>query len=717
MNVQIKEYLFLILLLIHFSAAGQDFNEYKDPSVVGINKVGPHADIFTFHPNENVKEESKNYKSLNGKWAFNWVSDPNDRPEEFYKNEYSVEGWDEIKVPANIEMEGYGIPIYLNHPYEFTKNPNPPEIPEDWNPVGSYVKYIVLDESWVNDEERVVMHFGAVKSAIYLWVNGKYIGYSQGSKTPAEWDITSYLANGKNRFAFQVFRFSDGNYLECQDFWRLSGVERDVFLFKTPRVFVSDWKAESTLANNYQDGKFALDLKVKNTSDKKFSGTIKINLKNDKGQSVLSKKNKIQLNTSEAKVITSSNIINNVKPWSAEIPTLYSLEITLNDRVIKKRIGFRSVEIKNAQLLINGKSILVKGANRHEHDPVTGHYVSRQLMEKDVKLMKSLNINSVRTSHYPNDPYWYELCDRYGLYVVDEANIESHALGAAKQRSYDASRHIADNPEWELAHLDRIQRMYERDKNHPSVIMWSMGNECGDGINFIKGYEWLKSKDARPVVFEQAHLKAHTDIYTPMYASISELKNYAKHNYHQRPLIQCEYAHAMGNSIGNLQDYWDVIEEYPKLQGGFIWDWVDQGIEKFTEEGARYFGYGGDFEPDSVRNDNNFCVNGIVNPDRILNPHAFEVRYVYQNFKAQLLNKQPLEVLIKNEFAFKSYQGMKLQWEILANGELKANGAMGLSTKPGASEVIRIPFDYSSGMYAAEELLNLSLVSTQENYS
>lgn len=702
---------------LSFFVSAQNFTEHKDHKTVGVNKVIPHADNFHFSKGETLREKSENYLGLNGQWKFNWVSDPADRPQEFFKESYSVSDWDQIAVPANIEMEGYGIPIYLNHPYEFTRKPNPPEIPERWNPVGSYVKDMQLDDDWVSDDERVVIHFGAVKSAIYLWINGMYVGYSQGSKTPAEWDVSPYLQKGSNRIAFQVFRFSDGNYLECQDFWRLSGVERDVYLYKTPKCYVADWKSEATLTDNYQDGLLNLQLTMVNASSNKEKENISVILEDAEGHKVYNETKILSIKKSATRKISFRHQIPMVKQWSAELPYLYTLKISYLGKVIKKNIGFRSVEIKNAQLLVNGKAILVKGSNRHEHDAKTGHSISKELMEKDIKLMKSLNINAVRTAHYPNDPYWYELCDSYGLYVVDEANIESHALGAAKQKEYDVSKHIADNPEWELAHIDRIERMYERDKNHPSVIIWSMGNECGDGRNFVKAYDWLKSKDSRPVQFEQAFLKSHTDIYAPMYDFIYEMENYAIHEQNNRPLIQCEYAHAMGNSIGNLQEYWDIIEKYPVLQGGFIWDWADQGLEKFTDQGERYFGYGGDFEPDSMKNDNNFCLNGIVNPDRIPNPHAYEVQYVYQNFKAELLSQQPLQVLITNEFSFRSYEGMVLKWEILENGKTKEGGEISLKTTAGSQEVVGIPKGNLTFDNDKEYLLNLKLVSKEEVFS
>ncbi|REE00165.1 glycoside hydrolase family 2 TIM barrel-domain containing protein [Marinoscillum furvescens] len=708
----------IIFLLACKLTFGQTFKEFMDPSIVGVNKVLPHDRVFVFEQNEKLEHleypSSENYQSLNGQWSFKWVFKPADRPLDFFREGYDYSGWNQINVPANMELEGYGVPIYLNHPYEFTRKPEPPKVPDHWNPVGSYIREIELDQHWVN--ERTVIHFGSVKSAIYLWVNGAYVGYSQGSKTPTEWDISHVLKEGKNTIAFQVFRFSDGSFLECQDFWRLSGVQRDVYLYRTPKTFVSDLNVRAGLSSDYINGVFDLEVELENKSEKKTSESVSVSLRAPDGTEVYNETKSLNIKAGANLNVSFATVVEACMRWSAEVPNLYDLQISYgNGKVIKKKIGFRSVEIKNAQMLVNGKAVLVKGANRHEHDPTTGHYLTRELMEKDAKLMKSLNINAVRTSHYPNDPYWYDLCDQYGLYVVDEANIESHALGAAKQRPYDADKHIANDPEWELAHLDRVQRMYERDKNHPSVIAWSLGNECGDGINFIKAYDWLKAQDSRPVMFEQANLKTHTDIFAPMYMSLDDMVNYAKHNYHYRPLIQCEYAHAMGNSIGNLQDYWDAIEQYPKLQGGFIWDWVDQGMEAFTDSGERYFAYGGDFGPDTLRNDNNFCINGIVNPDRKLNPHAHEVRYVYQNFKAELVNAQEGKVLITNEFSFRSYEEMELVWEVVANGAVTEEGILNVALAPGAAEVITVPF--SKEWPADKEVfLNLRLISHQETF-
>ncbi|MEP0366334.1 MAG: glycoside hydrolase family 2 TIM barrel-domain containing protein [Cyclobacteriaceae bacterium] len=699
-------------------AFSQTFEEFKDPSIVGVNKVPPHDQIFAFNEEEDLDylsfPSSENYLTLNGMWSFSWVFKPADRPTNFFERSFDYSDWESIKVPANMEMEGYGVPIYLNHPYEFTKNPEPPELPDYWNPVGSYIREIDLSSDWT--DQRTVIHFGAVKAAIYLWVNGQYVGYSQGSKTPAEWDLTKVLKPGKNKIAFQVFRFSDGSFLECQDFWRLSGVERDVYLYRTPKTFISDLDIRAGLSGDYKQGQFSMDVEIQNNSDKKVNETVDIQLMDLSGKVVYESSKTARVKSATKATITFESEVPNCVRWSAEIPNLYDLIISYGSgKVLKKKVGFRSVEIKGAQLLVNGKAVLVKGANRHEHDPAAGHYISRELMEKDAKLMKSLNINAVRTSHYPNDPYWYDLCDKYGLYVANEANIESHALGAAKQKPYDEDKHIANDPDWELSHLDRIQRMYERDKNHPSVIIWSLGNECGDGVNFVKAYDWLKAADTRPVQFEQANLKSHTDIFAPMYMSEEDMVNYAKHNYHYRPLIQCEYAHAMGNSIGNLQDYWDAIETYPKLQGGFIWDWVDQGMEAFTDSGERYFAYGGDFGPDSLRNDNNFCINGIVNPDRELNPHAHEVRYVYQNFKAELFDLARGTVKITNEFSFRNFSNLTLVWEVMANGTITNQGELKIDLEPGASTVLNIPFAQSIQL-DKECFLNLKLMSGSETF-
>jgi beta-galactosidase len=640
--------------------------------------------------------ESENYKSLNGDWKFNWVRKPADRPMDFYRTDFDDSNWGTIKVPGNWELQGHGIPMYMNHPFDFSPNkrPVPPYmdyISDDYNPVGSYRQSFFVPENW--NQRQVFIHFGAVKSAMYLWINGEKVGYSQGSKTPAEFNITKYLKEGENTLAVEVYRWSDGSYLECQDFWRISGIERDVYLYSTPLVRVNDYKVIASLDENYNNGVFNLETKINSAAGKSEAVVVQYELKD--GSEVATGTSNLKLKNGEG-VGTFTAEIPDVKQWSAEHPNLYDLFITLKNKkgevleVHSSKVGFRTTEIKNGQLLVNGKAVLVKGVNRHEHDPVTGHFISRERMEQDIRLMKQYNINSVRTCHYPEDPYFYELCDKYGMYICDEANIESHGMGAAQQAPYDEP-HIANLPEWELNHLDRIQSMYERDKNHPCVIVWSLGNEAADGCNFEAGYAWLKENDSRPVQFEQASLRKHTDIYCPMYASMWELENYALQKGIYRPAILCEYAHAMGNSVGNLQDYWDMIEKYPALQGGFIWDWVDQGIASKNDAGVDYYAYGGDLEPEGSRNDNNFCLNGLVGPNRDPNPHLYEVKKVYQNVSVSAVDLQKGLFEFHNKFFFSNLNEFDSKYEILADGKvIETKSAVYIDVDPQTKEEFKI---------------------------
>ncbi len=673
-----KKHQHLLIVLFTIFISGQSYGQdWKNISVLQKNRLKPSSLIIPAASFEDAKIKNSNdspyLKSLNGKWHFKYSSSPSTRPADFMNNDFDLSEWPQINVPGNWELQGFGMPMYLNHPFDFSprKTPKPPVldyIPEDSNPVGSYKRNFTVPSNW--NGKDIILHFAAVKSAMYVWVNGQEVGYSQGSKTPAEFNITPYLNTGENKLAVEVYRWSDGSFFECQDFWRISGIQRDVFLYATPKTRVNDYKAEASLDENYQNGTLSLNFDIK-TQQKSEKNTITYKLYDNE---TLVAEGSTTAKSKEFKGQASlSATIENVKKWSAETPNLYRMVVSLNDangqliEIFSKNIGFRSVEIKNSQLLVNGQAVLVKGVNRHEHDPEKGHYVSRELMEQDIRLMKEYNINTVRTCHYPSDPYWYVLCDKYGLYVINEANIESHGLGAALQRPYDY--HIANDPAWEAAHLDRIERMYGRDKNHPSVIIWSMGNEAGDGVNFVKAYEWLKSQDTRPVQFEQADNKKHTDIVCPMYWSPDEIENYALQNDIYRPLIQCEYAHAMGNSVGNLQDYWDVIEEYPSLQGGCIWDWVDQGILAKDKNGNDYFAYGGDLENPGTRNDNNFCLNGLIAPDRKPNPHIYEVKKVYQNISVAKGHKAG-EFFVKNKFFFDNLNKYQLTASYLINGEI-----------------------------------------------
>jgi len=560
-----------ITCLLSFSQA---FTEWNNPEIVQINREKPHATLFPFENIDQAKgkevSKSANFLSLNGRWKFNWVEKPADKPEGFFKSSFDVSAWDEINVPANWEINGYGIPVYVNIRYEWTSDPQPPGIPHDYNPVGSYRRNFILPEGWGSKE--VYIHLGAVKSAFYIWLNGQFVGYSQDSKTPAEFNLTKYLQSGENTIALQVYRWSDGSWLECQDFWRISGIERDVYLFARDKVHVSDFFCKAGLTDNYKDGVLELDVNLRNMSASNHNMMVKVSLykKNDPDSLLLKMEQNTRIGKLEEKVLSFSSFMKDPMKWTAETPDLYTMVIETRDRKSKfseylvSDIGFRTSEIKHGQLMVNGKAITIKGVNRHEHDEYTGHVVSEESMLKDIRLMKQNNINAVRTSHYPNHPRWYELCDEYGLYVIDEANIESHGMG------YDPEKTLGNNPVFKLSHLDRVQKMLERDKNHPSVIIWSLGNEAGDGVNFDACYDWIKARDmSRPVQYERAETGRNTDIVCPMYSKIPDLEKYAL-NIQPKPLILCEYAHAMGNSVGNLRDYWNVIEQHSQLQGGIF---------------------------------------------------------------------------------------------------------------------------------------------------
>ena len=705
-----------VLLSLCFSGLAQPKfpTELEDPSQTGKNKSFSHTWFVPFPDEESAlthqSDDSLNFMSLNGIWRFDFVENPANRPTDFYQPGFDASGWDEIQVPSNWELQGYGYPIYVNQPYEWTENPDPPHVPHDYNPVGSYLKTFNIPETWKN--KKVFIHFGAVKSAFYIWLNGEYVGFSKGSKTPAEWDITKFLQEGNNTVALQVYRWSDGSYLECQDFWRISGIERDVFLVARPQVYIGDFFAKCGLDAEYRNGMFDLSVFISGTPEKKGNYSVSIKLLDRDNTEIVNLSNEIEFTLFGAKT-EFSQIVLNPFLWSAEIPNLYTLVISLHRgkkilESVTHKVGFRSSEIKDGQLLVNGKAVLLKGVNRHEHDPVTGHVISTESMLRDIQLMKQNNINTVRTSHYPNDPYWYELCDKYGLYVIDEANIESHGMG------YGA-KSLAKNLAWQDAHLDRVQRMFERDKNHPSVIIWSLGNEAGDGPNFTACYRRIKENDpTRPVHYERAGLGQNTDIFCPMYASIDYIERYAKEK-QTRPLILCEYSHAMGNSNGNLQDYWDVIEKYDQLQGGCIWDWVDQGLLKTDEKGIDFFAYGGDFGPEDVPSDGNFCANGLVSADRTPHPALNEVKKVYQyvDFKSLDLKKGVIE--LTNNYNFVNLNFTDLQYYLIEDGKTIKNGLeYSVDIEPAKSLTINLPFNDYTFSEGKEYLLNLFLITNKE---
>ncbi|MCC6396231.1 MAG: DUF4981 domain-containing protein, partial [Bacteroidetes bacterium] len=690
--------------------------DWMNPEVTGINNEPPHATLMPFNDRASairgVREGSPNFLLLNGSWKFSWAAKPADRAVEFFKPGFSVASWKEIQVPGNWQLQGYDIPIYLNLPYPFA--PDPPNIPEDKNPVGSYRRTFTVPPAWSG--RQVFLHFDGVESAFYVWVNGERVGLGKDSRTAVEFNISRYLKPGENTLAVEVYRWSDGSYLECQDFWRLSGIFRDVYLYSTPSIHLRDFEFETVLTESFSESRVTVWNRVKNYGTTPATKpVVEAELLDAAGlpigKGIVGRAESEYVRAGAEAILPIVFTVSRPKLWSAEDPNLYILLLTLRsqDGTILEhqqcRMGFREVVVCNGQLLVNGKPILIKGVNRHEHDPDRGHYVSMESMIQDIRLMKQHNINTVRTSHYPNTPAWYELCDRYGLYVIDEANIESHGMG------YDPDRTLANRPEWLDAHLDRVRRMVERDKNHPSVIIWSMGNEAGDGTNFQAASEWIHRRDpSRPVHYERAGTRPHTDIVCPMYASTTQLLDYVRVK-RDRPLIMCEYAHAMGNSVGNLQDYWDVIESHDQLQGGCIWDWVDQGFRKTTTDGRQFWAYGGDFGEDKT--DGNFCCNGLVLPDREITPKLLEVKKVYQNvgFRAKDLRKG--EVEITNKFFFTTLQGFGISWQILKDGErIHAGTVPAPDVKPRQSGTLRLPLPTVTQSAGSEYHLVIQVVQS-----
>jgi beta-galactosidase len=726
-----KIFFCLILIALSFSACkkyskyeGVAFTEkeprdWENPEMFNQNRENPHATLISFPDEQSaleaIKENSPDYLSLDGIWKFNWVKSPDQRPFWFFMDDYDTRDWNDIEVPSNWQMKGYDVPIYVNIPYPYKKNP--PFIEHDWNPVGSYKRNFKVPSDWKNME--IFLHFGAVSSAFYVWVNEQLVGYSEDSKVPAEFNITKYLRGGNNSVAVEVYRWCDGSYLEDQDFWRLSGIQRTVFLHARPQTFINDFFAIGDLDNNYNDGLLKLNVSLKG-SPGEF--VVEASLF-DGEQKIFSESKDVKL-TEGITAVDFSKAFPSIKKWSAETPDLYSLVISLKSmngtvsECVSSKIGFRKVEIVNSQLLVNGVAIHIKGTNMHEHNEITGHVIDEATILKDIRMMKSNNINAVRTSHYPQQELWYEMCDKYGLYLIDEADIESHGVG------YNKDITLADKPEWAAAHLDRMQRMVERDKNHPSVIIWSMGNEAGDGHNFLSGYQWIKGRDiTRPVQYERAEKNTnaperHTDIWCPMYAKIEEIEEYAKDEKNDRPLILCEYAHAMGNSTGNLQDYWDVIEKYPKLQGGFIWDWVDQGILKISENGEKYWTYGGDYGEEGIPSDGNFCLNGLVWPDRTPHPGLTEVKKVYQYVGFEAVNLNNGLIKLKNKYDFTNLSEFNFEWEVVSDGNAIQSGKLTFPDfKPGTETLVSIPINKIDPAPGTEYFLNIRVLRSDEwNY-
>ena len=680
------------------------FTEWQDLQVNAVNRFPLHTQFFAYENRDlalkGVKTESSNFLSLDGKWKFKFVENADQRPTDFYKTDLDDSTWGEINVPGMWELQGYGDPAYINVGYVWRghfKN-NPPYTPNERNHVGSYRRIITIPANW--DGKQVIAHFGSVTSNMYLYVNGHFVGYSEDSKVAAEFDITPYIHKGDNLISFQTFRWCDGSYSEDQDFWRLSGVARESYLYaRDAGVHIDDLRITPDLINDYKDG--TLEVKVDVTG----RPVIDFELLNANGITVAK-------STADFKRHAYGTIrfsLRNVKKWTAETPYLFTLVATVKNgdkvtEVLTQKVGFRKIEIKNSQMLVNGQPILLKGANRHEIDPDGGYVVSVERMLQDIKIMKQLNINAVRTCHYPSDPRFYDLCDEYGIYVLAEANQESHGLG------YEETA-FSRKPEYAKQIMERNEHNVHMYFNHPSVIIWSLGNETAESVNFENAYKWVKEFDpSRPIHWERGRWNSDSDFYCPMYLGLKESEEYCKRTDEKakKPFFQCEYAHAMGNSQGNFKEYWDIIRKYPKYQGGFIWDFVDQALRKKDANGVEIFAYAGDYNDWDSNDDKNFNNNGFISPDRKLNPHAYEVGYQYQNVWAKAIDAKAGKIEVYNENFFRNIDNYKLCWTLLADGKAVQQGEIAnLDVAPQQKVVYTLPYKLDGIDANAEVMLNI----------
>ncbi len=700
-----KKTLLIPALLISAGLSAQTFTEWQDPNINEVNRLEAHASFFAYESPEAAsmgRTASGRFLSLDGTWDFIWVPDSDRRPTDFYRMDYDAAGWGKMPVPGMWEKNGYGDPLYVNTGYAWREQfrNDPPHVPVEKNHIGTYRRWIDVPQSWKG--EQIIAHFGGVTSNMYLWVNGKFVGYSEDSKLAAEFDVTKYMKPGRNLIALQVFRWCDGTYLEDQDFFRFAGISRSCYLYSRDRRHIEDVRLTAGLADDYTRG--TLDVELTFPSAAKGC-TASVVLADAAGKQLAS--HDVKCSGTKASFTMDAG---EVAPWSAEIPTLYDVTVSLKDKagelieVIPFRTGFRDVKIAGAQVLVNGKPVLFKGANRHEMDPDHGYVVSEESMIRDIKIMKENNFNAVRTSHYPNHPRWYELCDEYGLYVVAEANIESHGMGVHYNHDLPG---LAKNQSYEKAHLERNIRNVKTQINHPSIIFWSLGNESNDGPNLAVCYKWVKDYDStRPVQYEGTiHFDGapNTDVICPMYWDYWTCESFCQRN-PDRPLIQCEYAHAMGNSQGGFKEYWDLIRKYPAYQGGFIWDFVDQSQRKIGKNGVMVYGYGGDWNPYDA-SDLNFCNNGLISPDRVLNPHMHEVRYQQQDIWSTL-GSDMKSVEIFNEFFFRTLSNYYMEWEVLCDGKAVESGIVyELNAGPQGRQSVVVP--YSELPADGEILLNL----------
>lgn len=705
---------------------------WQDVNVVKVNKEYPRTQFMTFE-NEydalNKKfEESDYYISLNGTWKFFFVDSYKDLPENVTDSTVVLTDWKDIKVPGNWEVQGFGTPIYVNHPYEFverdpkTRYPkmDPPYLPEN-NPVGVYRREINIPENW-NDREIFLTIDGA-KSGLYVYINGKEIGYSEDSKTSAEFNITKYINEGNNSLVLKIFRWSTGSYLEAQDFWRISGIERNVFLWSQPKTSLRDFRVKSTLDDSYLNGIFELETTVRNYSESVSYANVNYKLLDDKGNIILNNSKPIGVQKGGESSVRFTADITDVATWTSEQPNLYKLLITVTKEgektgeVVPYSVGFRRFEIVPVKtgdrtdrlFLVNGQPIKLKGVNIHETCPETGHYVTEEIMLKDFALMKQNNLNTVRLSHYPQSRRFYELCSEYGLYVYDEANVESHGM-------YYEEKSLSKHPEWEQTHMDRTINMYERDKNHPSIAIWSLGNEAGNGINFFHTYRYLKDQERgfmnRPVNYERSLWDLNTDMYVPQYPTAAWLEEVGSKGT-DRPIVPSEYSHAMGNSNGNIDIQWEAIYKYPNLQGGYIWDWVDQGLDKTDENGNHYWAYGGDYGKDTP-SDGNFNDNGLLDPSRTPHPAVAEVKYVYQNFAFEPIDLNSGIFKVINRQYFSNTDNYTFLYDITENGNIISDGTIPVSLLPQQWMQISVPLDNLNSKPGAEYFVNFKVLQKEE---
>lgn len=660
--------------------AQNNIPEWENPEVFAVNKEKarttsiPYASAKQALSDEYVR--SPYYRSLSGMWKFYWVPKSENVPSGFYAENFKADDWPDMPVPGNWEFNGYGIPMYVNHGFGFRAKP--PHINRDDSPTGAYRKDFIVPEAW--KDRRVFLHFEGGTCAMYVWVNGKKAGYTENTKSPAEFDITDFVRPGKNLLACEVRKFSDGSYLEDQDMWRLGGINRNVYLYSTAQTRILDFFAKPDLDDKYRDGLFSVDITLKNYTNNRQDHQIEASLSDEKGKTLFTKKRTISISENGIFSCSFSEKISNPLKWTAETPHLYSLLITLkneNGDIIEStshKTGFRKIELKDGKLLVNGKKIYFKGVNLHEFNTHTGQVVDSAVMLRNIQLMKELNINAVRTSHYPQPPLWYKLCDKYGIYLVDEANLESHGLGYGPEN-------VSNFPEWHAAHMDRMIALVERDKNHPSVICWSLGNEASNGKAFFDMYDWTKNRDtSRLVQYEQAGRGRNTDVICPMYPSWEEMEAVSREA-PDRPYIMCEYAHAMGNSMGSFQEYWDLIRSSENMQGGFIWEWYNQGFKTKDEQDREYWAYGGDLKGYNKMNLENFCMDGIVTPDQEYMPHTHIVKKVYQNILFDSFDWENGILTVSNDFKFTDLtsDNYSYKWQLLKNGTIINTGTFTVS--------------------------------------